>query len=127
VFAGIGTAFALLKGRAVQFFTGAAGYAIAVVLVLIIVAAGATLWRSDYANGLLAKRDLTWFKKVTAASDKARNDQKTRDDAVRKAGDDARADLELQLAAQQERTAEREREIARMKSDPVCIPADMER
>jgi hypothetical protein len=124
---GISTAFAFIKGKAVQFFTGAAGYTIAVVLVLIIVAAGATLWRSDYANALIAKRDLSWFKTVTAATDKARAEQKALDDAVRKAGDDKRAELELQLEAQRERTAEREREIARMKSDPICIPADMER
>ena len=120
-------AFAWVKTRFSQISSGAIGAGILIVLAIVFVSGSAVWIKGLIVDGAVAGRDLIWTRTISAARDKARLEQLDRDASVFKAADDARAELELQLDAQRERTAEREQEIARMKTDPVCIPADMDR
>lgn len=119
--------FARLKTRAKQIGGGAIGVAALIVLAIVLVV-GSIVWlKGVIVDGAIAGRDLAWTKTLTAATDKARNEEAVaraqRERAANAERDKARAEAESAV----DQVRELEHELAALKDNPVCYTPEITR
>lgn len=119
--------FGRLKTRAAQIGGGAIGVAVLIIIAIVLVVGSAIWLKNTIVDGAIAGRDLSWMKTLTAATDKARNDEAAarskRERAANAERDKARADAEAAV----DQVRELEEQLAALKDNPVCYTPEITR
>ncbi|ADJ23054.1 hypothetical protein Hden_1242 [Hyphomicrobium denitrificans ATCC 51888] len=119
--------FGRLKTRAAQIGGGAIGAAVLVVLAIVLVIVSIVWLKNVIVDGAISGRDLAWTKTLTAATDKARNEEAAKRAERERAANAERDRARAEAVAAVDQVRELEQELAALKDNPVCYTPEITR
>jgi len=119
--------FGRLKTRAAQIGGGAIGAAVLIVVGITFIVVGLVSLKNFIVDGAISGRDLAWTRTLSAATEKARNEEAAKRAERERAANAERDRARAEASAAVDQVRELEQELAALKDNPVCYTPEITR